>query len=163
MSPYRRFRAVRANWDENLKLYFKEPDRFEREIKEAVLKRKPEYFRWHVGGDIPDKEYFDIVIRIAEAGYGITEFEIFSKRHQILMQYEADDIPDNLHVAASVWPSIELDDEVPKRYLTAWLRDPKEPDDRIPKDAFVCPGKCDVCRHCWCALGPGDAVVFDRH
>lgn len=53
---YLPYGEVRAAWDGNYAVWCGEgPAAYFGAVKEAVAERRPALFRWHVGGDIPDR------------------------------------------------------------------------------------------------------------
>lgn len=58
------------------------------QIEKAIARRKKNfYFRWHVGGDIPDADYFDNMVRIA-AKYPHFIFWTYTKKIQHCQQLD---------------------------------------------------------------------------
>lgn len=146
---YRMYPGVRAAWNRNWRLWKKNKCRYFNAIYDWLYAKQPQYFRWHVSGDIPNQEYAQLMEWIAD-GFPKTKFLVFTKKHDLIWR----DVS-NLVVYRSMWPQWG-DAGVTGPH--AWMQDGTET--RVPKDAYVCPGKCEACRFCW--KGSGD-VVFRKH
>lgn len=160
-NPYRRFKLVKQHWDSNYRFAKRDPEGFILEISKVIYKKKPKWFRWHVSGDIPSGEYLANVVALAR-GNPETEFELFTKRYDLLDKLDLRKVPSNLHIVASVWPGLGVPRSVMQRYPLGFYRNEKMPDPRIPSDAFTCPGKCEKCRRCW-SMRKTQSVVFNHH
>lgn len=145
---------VRRSWDANLAVYREAPEVYFRHIDAYLSDYKPRFFRWHISGDIPDNRYFYGMVRLATAHPEI-RFLAFTKTvHRTTAA--------NLQIIRSAWPGMPL----VRRYsrATAWVRDSRNPDHRIPNSARECPGNCESCGMCWALDGSkGESVVFDKH
>ena len=159
---YALYPGTRKAWNENLKLYqTNRTEYFAAIFKKLERARKPGLFRWHVGGDIPDTLYLRDMIWLAHV-MPTWKFLAFTKRYAML-EWNHLAIPPNLRIVLSGWPGLPLrNDDLMRLFPVAWMRDPKNPDERIPKTAKHCPGNCTKCGKCW-ALKPGESVVFDKH
>lgn len=111
-------------------------------------------FRFHVAGDAPDAKYAKSMCTIASL-HPTIKFMAFTKRPESWFR----NMPFNLQIIYSQWKGWKESND---GGIRAWMYDKKDPDDRIPKDALPCPGKCDQCGVCW-RLQPGDNVVFNKH
>jgi len=152
--------SVRDSWTQNWKVWSVDPAGYFYEIEEIVRRRKPDMFRFHVGGDIPDPEYLQRMCGLA-AAMPETKFMAFTKRYDWAWDARKF-LPFNLQIVLSAWPGVTIPAKYKRRFPVAWMRDPKDPDPRIPKSAFECDGGCDKCGMCW-LLKPGCAVVFEKH
>ncbi len=153
--------SVRNAWGDNTRLYRKSPQEFEARRTAWLSKKAPVFFRWFVGGDCPDENCCDMIIRIARA-MPDTRFLVFSKRYVWWLARRAD-IPENLSVVVSGWPGHPMPDNIDKFFPVAWMRDENNPDPRIPDGAIECPGNCENCGMCWQLARLGGHVVFDKH
>ena len=168
LKAYRMYPNVRESWDANWEMVANERDAYFRKINEWLARHKPEYFRWHAAGDIPDGDYLDRMFSIARFHPG-TKFLAFTKRYELVKEAfgrirwvrKADRV-DNLAIVLSVWPYLPIDRKLLKRFPAAYMFDPKDPDERIPAKARDCTGECDKCLLCW-SLAPGDSVKFHKH
>ena len=161
-SCYNLYPEVRKAWDGNWRAWKKHGLGFFESVHEAVAKVRPELFRWHVGGDIPDADYLYGMLGLARL-HPETRFRAFTKKYDIV-KAQARDIRKhkNLTVSLSMWPGLKCHPATIRAWSTSWVRDHKNPDPRIPETAKECSGKCDTCQLCW-GLKPGESVVFDKH
>ena len=92
-----------------------------------------------------------------------TRFLCFTKQYATVVVHRRLCKPwaPNLNIVVSAWPGLPIPVEL-RSFPTAWMRDRKNPDPRIPADAVECDGGCDTCGLCW-MLEPGRSVVFDKH
>ena len=136
------------------------------EIREKLNapRRAPRLFRWHVGGEIPDVDYFAGMVEIARE-FPEWRFWTYTKMHTVINSYVATHggsraaaIPENLSVMFSVWdgmPTINPYD-FPTFSCVA---------DRaaaVASGAWVCPGNCETCYNArrGCPFGESGAVVL---
>ncbi len=151
---------VRKSQEQNWDVCAGTPDEYFRLIKAALRKHKPAMFRWHSSGDIPNEEYLEGMFAIAE-GMPEIRFMAMTKRYDWVCARRRR-IPFNLAVVLSMWPGVEIPAKADKWFPLAWMRDPDNPDTRIPPSAQECDGGCDRCGACW-LMKPGQSVVFDKH
>lgn len=156
MRLFRYPRTVRA-WLYNLNLWLVDPILFKRSLIDYLQTNTPSKFRWHVGGDLPDREYFNMVI---EMGFRFphTKFLIFTKRTDLVFPRDAARIPPNLTLIFSMWPGDPLPDPAYRlNFAFSWL----EEDERKPPQHDICKGQCSSCFSCW---GRKDKdIIFKRH
>lgn len=158
---WRQYPSVRHAWGTNLAEYVMNPKGYFEDIQRWMWKHKPQRFRWHVAGDIPNQEYLDGMIMIAKLNR-LTRFMCFTKRYDL--SYEG--IPSNLSIFASAWPGygvvhVAYSGEAwihSESLPIAWCQDGSE--SRIPLDAYECPGSCEQCDHCWISRRD---VWFHKH
>lgn len=158
---YRCYTAAREQWGENHKLWKTDPKRFKNELSVYLDKRKPTRFRWHVGGEIPDRRYLRLMCDVA-AEHKDTKFFAYTKRYGWLQRLPVEACPTNLTLIASRWPGWPCPEDVARRFPQSWVLDPKYVDIYIPANARFCPGSCRTCDLCW-MMKAGDSVVFHRH
>jgi hypothetical protein len=162
----RLYPTVRAAWGFNLDMAKNMPDKYFGGIEEYIKEKSVKFFRFHVSGDIPSQDYFRSML-ITAFDCPDTKFLCFTKRDDILtksLKAKAH-LPRNMKLIYSVWPGVELPDRSKMYYNGepipfAWVLDHKNPDPRIPEDALICPGKCDLCFMCWDARHD---IVFPKH
>jgi len=139
--------TVKPAWDGNLAFYKASHTLYFVKIIEWIMKRKPVYFRWHVGGDIPDQDYLVGMQYVAEVCPG-TNFLAFSRRPWAWGRK-----PDNLMILRSYWLNENVGQEA------GFMVVHKEAN--VPlKDQ--CPGKCSECHVCW-HMEEGDYKVIHLH
>ena len=100
----------------NTVLAMEDRDRFFVEIDDMMRRRrKNRVFRWHVGGDIPDYDYF---CRMVENAKNHPDFIIwtYTKQYGLVNRYIKEHggnitsaIPDNMSIMYSVWNGLECD------------------------------------------------------
>lgn len=142
---------VMTAWAENTILATQHRRQFFDEIDRFLLRRRPLMFRLHMAGDFPDQDYLDQTIYLAKA-HQDTCFLAFTKQDDLTYRQLS-----NYRIKHSTWPGWRL----PKHTPRAWMDDGTE--DRIPPDAYHCPGQCDTCNYaCWLLPATTD-VVFHKH
>lgn len=161
---YKLRKGCRNAWEGNWEVANNDRANYMLAIQEVLTKFKPAMFRWHVAGDMPDTAYLREIAYVA-AWTGDTKHLVFTKKYGMLnraMTRGAIDLPDNLSIVVSAWPGLEMPEELRARFAVAWMKDPKNPDPRIPKKAMHCDGGCETCGLCW-KIKPGKSVYFDKH
>ena len=152
MKAWRQYPQVRKAWRKN-STAVRGPQRASwfQSIDRYIAKRTPEYFRWHVAGDILDQHYYECVREMAKR-HPDTKFLCFTKRYDLKLLHR----PKNLAIVISIYPGMKK----PKtRHPKAWMQDGTET--RIPKDAIECSGSCSGCNACWDLQGKD--VFFHKH
>ena len=169
MKSYRMYPVVRNAWDSNLKIWkgdkeyydWESPGEarafFENSLKAQLRSQKPRFFRWHVGGDIPDARYFMMMMVVAER-FPQTRFLAFTKQYDIIAESKMVP-PSNLSIVLSAWPGYTLNN--PKELPIAWMQDGTET--RIPRYTIECPGNCEACGMCWSLGELGVDTMFHKH
>ena len=162
-SCYNLYPEVREAWDGNWNAWKTlGAGAFAEALATAVFKAKADLFRWHVGGDIPDDDYLQVMLFLADQ-FRDVRFRAFTKKFEIVRANAAQiRRRTNLTVSLSMWPGLKCHGSTIKAWSTSWVRDHKNPDPRIPETAKECSGKCDTCQLCW-GLKPGESVVFNKH
>ena len=130
--------STKVAWNANTELYFKEPIRYFADLSTWLNKKRPPYFRWHVGGDCPDKAYVRKVVNLALM-HPETKFLMFTKQLDMVTGLGAP----NLNIILSMWPYMAVGTD--KTRMRAWV----EGHSGTPKDVHLCRGKCIDCLHCW--------------
>lgn len=124
------------------------------------------YFRWFANGDIPDPEFLNIMIKLAEKHSHIY-FLLFTKRFDFINATPY--IPSNLKIFFSTWRGLELPEN---KHNLPWAvyQDGTEKREILTKRSFTCPYiprsdkkvKCDACLFCW--KNPKNKnVIFKAH
>lgn len=124
------------------------------EIVDFCHAYRPQYFRVHESGDFYCRDYVAMWIDVARSCPD-TVFYAYTKQFENVRGFS---FPDNFRLILSAWPSLEIPSDLQELYPVAWLNVPEE--NRIPENAFHCPGSCSSCGYCM--LGRGD-VVFNKH
>ena len=148
----RMYPTVKAARQRNWKAARTNPGAYFGGIREYLAKYQPEYFRWHVGGDIPSQDYYRQMCAIARENPD-THFLAFTKNHGLDFRGR----PGNLNIVLSMWPGWG---DSRKKLPRAWMQDGTET--RIPDHAIKCSGSCEHCGICW-HLQSGQDVWFVKH
>jgi hypothetical protein len=150
----KRLKETAAAWAENLAFYLSDPDGYFRALEAHIIVHRPDMYRSGVGGDMPDQGYLDRFYAMARR-HRETKFLAFTKQHGFDFRYR----PRNVSIVLSMWPGWG---DTRKKLPRAWLRDPKNPDPRIPSDAIKCSGQCASCGICWDLAQLGRDVVLTK-
>lgn len=138
LKAYRQYPSVRAAWDHNLDLAWEQPHVFFSSIIEQLQARKPNYFRWHVAGDILSPEYLAGMVWVAET-LSDWHFLAYTKNYDDVNSHLDDKkFPPNLQIIMSQWPGLDL---VNPHGLPVATYDAAHGTD--------CPGSCATCKICW--------------
>jgi len=172
-----KFSVVVRAFGKNFRIYNDDPERYFKQISGYLDFNEPEYFRFHVGGDIPCQDYYDRIVKLCCA-HKKTKFMFMTKcymdEHYIhwmkAKDYSIDPImsnitlypvPSNLSIIISSWPGYPIPPYLKAAFPIAYLEDGIE--DRIPEDAHHCLKHCDECYFCWFAKEKKKDVVFHLH
>lgn len=121
------------------------------EIDKAMSRRRAnKYMRWHVGGEIPDFDYF---CRMVENARRHKDFVIwtYTKMYGIVNRYcdlfGRDAIPENMVIMFSKWDGVPMNNPYNFPVFACRLKDGNK--DEMEWDAmYKCPGNCDICKAC---------------
>lgn len=150
--------VVRESYRANLLAIVESPQEAERELNSYFdLPNATRLFRIHVSGDFFSSDYIDMWLRVIRK-HPNTQFLAFTKQADIIKPH-LQDLPSNLSLVWSAWPSVPVPRDIRKKLPVAWMQDGTEK--RVPKSAMECPGNCESCGRCW-ALN-GKDVVFHKH
>lgn len=162
LNSFVQYPDVVRRWTGNQMLWRSDPDAFRQMFQENMERRRnKKFFRWFVGGDIPDLSFLCFTV---DAAYNFpeTKFLVFTKRIDLLSTNRNVN-PRNLTIIVSTWPQDLSYEPFRSGYPMSWfIPHGAQPEDRVPKNAFQCPGKCETCRKCWNAK-VGDNIVFHEH
>lgn len=150
----------------NTRLMMEDRDRAFWEISNECYKYR--YFRWHVGGEIIDSDYFRGMCRVAKENMHC-QFLVFTKNYSAVNAAVAASpviIPGNFRVVFSRWPGMNSDNpyrfpETSPRFsdgTTAFVDE--------TGSALVCGGSCQECISggCGCfSAKHGDRILFNLH
>ncbi len=161
IKSYRMYPAVKTAWDENYKIFKRSPAKYFKQIADAIRKKRkqPEYFRYHVAGDIVNQRYLDGMKNVAEE-FPNTKFLAFTKNFDL----EFGRIPKNLNIILSAWTGYRIPASIRRKFVVSYVEDPKDMDFRIGllKNKEVCPGECTPCGFkCW-HKKKGN-IIFHKH
>lgn len=151
--------SIAKAWENNLNEWKANPDA----VKYAILNSAitSGYFRYFVGGDIPDFKFFLLMVEIAET-VPTCNFLAFTKKYDIINDYlnAEKTIPQNLKMIFSEWSEpIPNPHGLPKSKVI--FKGEKE-----PANAKICGGNCIdcICKGiaCW-ELKAGEIIYFYEH
>ena len=151
--------TVRKAYARNLDILKNDMDDYFTQVKAAAIVTK--YFRFHVSGDIPDMNYLDRMVKLAQDLPGTT-FLAFTKQYNFVnyfLQYAA--IPDNLKIIFSEWPGMPMKNphNLPVAHVIFKGQEPAD-------DWKTCGGNCSECAcrgvGCW-ELKNGEHIAFYEH
>lgn len=159
-------KSVRDAYHHNYQILKCTPDTYWREVEASIMMSR--FFRFHVSGDIPDKNYLIHLIDIAERN-SHCEILCFTKKFSIVNDVVAEmisggeSLPENLHLIFSGWKNLKM--ENPFLFPEAHVKF-KDGTTTAREDAVECGGNCTECAltegGCW-TLKSGEQVVFDEH
>ena len=161
MKAWRLYPNVRDMWTQNYEFYKSDPqgyfDSIIRQIQGAKFTVK--FFRWHSAGEIVDHAYFEGIVKVASVCKK-TKFLIYTKRYE-LADYKH---PKNLQIIFSVWPGMEVSQELAINKPMSWVDDKITPVISLKdKKPFYCKGHCADCRLCWKLSSLKKDVIFHQH
>ena len=152
----------------NTVLALEHMDRYFQGIRYALgRRRKNKYFRWHVGGDIPNYQYFENMVKIAWERPDFT-FWTYTKMYGIInlyiMRNGRDSIPGNLTIMFSEWDGMPMNNPYKFPEFSCKLKDgnknhPAEYFDTL----YKCPGNCDICKESHRGCIAGETTFADEH
>lgn len=158
--------SVRNAYSHNYELLKTNPDTYWREVEASIMMSR--FFRFHVSGDMPDADYFNHMIDIANRNR-YCEILCFTKKFDIVnekiaeMATRGETLPTNLHLIFSGWRGLEMDN--PFRLPEAHVRY-RDGTTTASNHAKECGGNCTECAltdgGCW-TLSYGEQVVFNEH
>ena len=137
-------------------------DRFFDDIDKAMnRRRKNKYLRFHVGGEIPDFDYFCRMVDIAKRH---PDFKVwtYTKCYWIVNQYcdqfGRDAIPDNFTIMFSEWRGYDMDNPYNFPEFRVVFKD-----DAVRPAGFYCPGNCDICKKINRGCIANETTYADEH
>jgi len=146
---------VHMSWARNWNIWLTKPKDYFQQIKGACISWAGHKFRYHIGGDIPDVDYFNRMVALAKE-LPDTPFLAMTKRRGL----DLNNLPSNLTILYSAWPGSPIPEEYSDVPI-AYMQDGTE--NRIGKNSFECKGWCINCSKCWDARKLGIDIVFPKH
>ena len=156
----KRFEVTDASYHRNLNILTSDPELYWLQVKAAACMTR--YFRYHVSGDIVNKEYFNNMITLANELKG-TIFLAFTKQYHIINEYlnNGGVIPSNLKIIFSNWGAWKCDNPH-KLPVCEVIFKGDQPDD----DWKICGGNCTDCAcagiGCW-ELKNNETIAIYKH
>lgn len=137
-------------------------------IKAALMRRRTnKYFRWHVGGDIPNMGYFENMVDIARM-FPDFKFWTYTKNYVVVNSYVAkhgkNAIPENFTIMFSEWDGMKLVNPYNFPVFTCKLKDGNKNHPAAYFDTlYRCPGNCDICKAAGRGCIGGETTYADEH
>ena len=155
------YKSVKNAWANNLSEWQNSPD----SVKNAILSSAlvSSYFRYFVGGDIPDAKFFKVMVDIAKK-IKTCQFLAFTKKYNIVNDFifNGGKMPKNLHIIFSGWGDALKPVNPYNLPESNVIFKGQEP----PKKALICGGSCSSCIcqgvGCW-QLKKSDTIYFYEH
>lgn len=156
----RLYKTTAAAYQRNLDILKADPGAYWLQVKAAAIMAR--YFRYHVSGDIPNQEYFEMMIQTAR-DLPNTNFLAFTKQYEIVNTYlrNGGTIPKNLKIIFSNWGAWKCDNphNLPVCEIILKGNDPAP-------DWKICGGNCTACAcagiGCW-ELKNGETIAIYQH
>lgn len=155
-------KSVREAYQHNYDLLKTDSETYWREVEASIMMSR--FFRFHVSGDIPDREYLHNMFEIA-ARNRHCKILCFTKKYELVNEYLSGIrwYPPNLHIIFSAWKGLEMNN--PYKLPEAHVRF-KDGTTTASDSAKECGGNCSECAiiedGCW-NLKLGEQVVFNEH
>lgn len=152
--------TVKKAYEDNLDAVTNNPDAYWANVEAVVSISR--HFRFHVGGDIPNAEYFARMVSLAKK-HPLCKLLCFTKKYSIVNDYlrTGSPLPDNLKIIFSEWIGLEMSNPflLPEAHVIFKGSDPN------PKWT-ICHGNCAECASqnigCW-SMKSGDHIAFFEH
>lgn len=130
-------------------------------------RRAHKYFRWHVGGEIPNMAYFEQMVETAKMFPG-WHFWTYTKMHGIVNLYcqkhGRDAIPENFVIMFSEWDGMPLVNPYNFPIFTCKMKDGnKNHPVEFFNTLYKCPGNCDICKKAKRGCMAGESTYADEH
>ena len=156
---------VQAAYYKNLRLYMENPEEFFEQVYYKVKFSGLPKVRLFDSGDFPDYEFLERLVDLCNKTKDV-KYMAFTKKYELVNEYidKNGKLPKNLNIMFSAWDVLW---EVPNPHglgIAYVDFDDKRMNPKIPKEAFVCPGRattCSACGVCWSQKIK--FVVFRQH
>jgi hypothetical protein len=151
---------VRESYEKNLAILTADPSAYWLQVKASAMVSR--FFRYNVSGDIPNREYFAEMVRLAE-DLPSTHFLAFTKQYGIINDYitNGGKIPPNLQIILSNWGDWKCPN--PHNLPTCEVI---FKGDTVGESWHICGGNCTACAvggfGCWTAK-KGDTIAIYKH
>lgn len=140
MADFRK--TISEAWHRNGRILEKNEDLFFWQFEAFLNKKQPHFFRWFVGGGVPNQSFLDRTKKLAERT-PFTKVVMFDKGYDSGYDYSGS--PSNMEVILSTWPGMPLPGREYGEFRRSWL----DIDKRKPADGLLCSGHCSTCGLCW--------------
>ena len=156
----RLYTTVSKSYVNNLEVLNASPSEYWKQVKDGATMSR--YFRYHVSGDIPNKDYFYQMVRLANE-LPNTNFLAFTKQYIIVNEYldKGEKIPSNLKIIFSNWGAWKCSNPYALPVCEVVFKGETPCD-----DWKVCGGNCTECAcrgiGCW-ELKDGETLAIYEH
>ena len=157
MKAVRKYKETRNAYTRNTRLALDHREELFSQLGTFLARKNPEFFRFHVAGDIPDQDYLDRMYQIARDNPD-TSFLAFTKRYYLTYAKR----PKNMTIVFSAWPGVKFHRK--RGIPVAWMVDKAGVEQRhLNRNVIWCPGHCETCGMCWALPQLGLDVCFPQH
>ena len=156
----RLYKTVKTAYENNLNILKSDPGEYWQQVRQAAAMAR--YFRYHVSGDIPNKEYFANMVKLANE-LPHTSFLAFTKQYDIINLFLVNGgvIPSNLKIIFSNWGDWKCFNPFSLPECEIILKGSQPAD-----DWKICGGNCTECAcrgiGCW-QLNNGETIAIYQH
>lgn len=145
----------------NLMIWKADPERYEREIQPVLMAAN--YARFNADGDMPDAEYLRMVRRVGGNARDCRIWFMSKKDWMVNAEIaERGMFPKNMKPMLSAWGKFQPQNPHNLSVFHVRLKT-GEGAEFIPKDAWPCPGNCDICKKMKRGCPYGETVFIDQH
>lgn len=152
--------TMKTAYETNLQIWNTDPAAYLEAVDNAI--KMTRYFRFHVGGDIPDRRYAAMIWTLAKH-HPQTEILCFTKQYEICNETvrKCGLPPRNLHLIFSAWPGKEIENEFDFPVCQVLFKG------QTPDPSWkLCTGNCTQCAltdcGCW-TLQKGETIAIPKH
>jgi hypothetical protein len=156
----RLYKTAKTAYENNLTILQDDPALYWDQVKRAAQTAR--FFRYHVSGDIPNKEYFNRMVELARE-LPHTNFLAFTKQFDIvnMFLYNGGEIPQILKIIFSNWGAWKCENPFSLPECEIILKGSKP-----VQDWKICGGNCTECAcrgvGCW-EVKNGETIAFYEH
>lgn len=159
LKSQRMYKATRKMRAHNLMAYRRTPKQYFDSI--VAKTRKIKFFRWHVAGDIVDKNYLLGMIYVAKKNPK-TSYLVFTKQYKTCNSvFSSIKRPSNLTIVFSAWPGLKMNNRL--GFPIAFMVPKNGVEERMDGTEIKCPGNCESCGMCWNLPKLKRNVAFHQH
>ncbi len=154
------YKSAKDSYKRNLDILKADPGNYWTQVKAAAMVNR--FFRYHVSGDIPNKEYFVQMTKLADE-LPNTNFLAFTKQYNIVNEYlnNGGTIPHNLKIIFSNWGSWKCENPHNLPVCEVIFNG-----DNVPDQWKICGGNCTECAcrgvGCW-EVKKGEVIAIYKH
>lgn len=154
------YKAADAAYNRNLDILTSDPAAYWLQVRAAASMAR--YFRFHVSGDIPNSEYLNNMIQLAQ-DLKNTTFLVFTKQYHLINDYlnAGGVIPNNLKVILSNWGAWKCENPHNLPQCEVIFKG-----DIVPDQWKICGGNCTECAcrgvGCW-ELKNNETIAIYKH